>query len=131
VLALGPTGATIGAGFGMAVGAFVATGEIALTVGSGAIAAPAIVLGMTAMGAYAGHLAEELGLAIGSALDDWLMANSSDNSCDKEMKKYYQENKDDINTQIDKEQAILDKNFPEQDAGKTKQTIKNILNRYR
>ena len=73
---LGPTGAAMGAGFGLAVGTVVATGETALTVGTGLVAVPIIVAGFTALGAYTGHAAEELGYALGSVINSLLEANA-------------------------------------------------------
>lgn len=49
---------------------------------------------------------------------------------DKEKKKYYDKNKNDIDTQIDKEQAIEQQHLPGQEVDKTKQTIKNLLNKF-
>jgi len=49
---------------------------------------------------------------------------------DKEKKKYYDKNKNDIDTQIDKEQSIEQQHMPWQEVDKTKQTIKNLLNKF-
>jgi RHS repeat-associated protein len=83
-LGRGVRGAAMGAAVGMAVGVVLGTGETALTGGLGVVAAPAIVAASAATFALAGHLGEELGLAIGGALDDLLTKASLANPCAKQ-----------------------------------------------
>ena len=49
---------------------------------------------------------------------------------DKDKKKYYQDNKDDIPTQADKYDDIRGSKIPGQGVDKTKQNIKHLLDRY-